>query len=126
MPHRVTYKRVALSVLTLEKKLKSLRSSPRLSALSSSRCSCFPLWCRRAAVTVQVLAMPVCRDHGRRKQEYRRSWSDNSGLVNTEMFQIVKEYEIMMYVTRMPVLNQSVSVTEERNERNVCLYCFLF
>lgn len=122
MPHRVTYKRVALSIFTLGKQLKPFKPSYRLSALSSSTCSCFLLWCGRAAVTVQVLAMPACRDHGGRKQEYRRSWSNNSGLVNTEMFQIVIEYEILMYVTHMPVLNQFVSVTEERN---VCLYCFL-
>lgn len=59
------------------------------------------------------LPIPACGDHGRRKQEYRRSWSDNSGLVNTEMFQIVKEYEIMMYVTDMPMLNQLVFVCIE-------------
>lgn len=63
---------------------------------------------------MQVLAMPACRDHGGRKQEYRRSWSGNSGLVNTEIFQIVQEYEIMMYVTPMPVLNQLVSLCQRR------------
>lgn len=58
--------------------------------------------------------MSACRDHGERKQEYRRSWSDNSGLVNTEMLQMVKEYEIMMYVAHMPVLNQLGSLWQRK------------
>lgn len=41
-----------------------------------------------------------------RKQEYKRSWRDDAGLVDTEMLQRVKEYEIMMYVTCMAVLNR--------------------
>lgn len=45
-----------------------------------------------------------------RKQEYGRSWSHDSGLVDTKPLQIGEECEIVMYATCTPVLNQLSSL----------------